>query len=239
MKVFLNQVDLSPELESIFEKKKFTLVDAPESADILIYDEDIEPLLEKCHGTLRACAIIPVHKFISNGGIDGPEIKSQSLLGAIEFADESVGSVALMIGELMEQFQSSEHFSDISRFMKANAVELVQNALIYKRQSASEGKISLEVYETPKFYNVQVTDSFGALSQDKILEKLVRAWRDKTYELKESGAGLGLFMTMMASDSMIFRLKNTERTQVCCIINKYKRLKHYKNKSPALYISKE
>ncbi|MEX0797890.1 MAG: hypothetical protein WEB87_04710 [Bacteriovoracaceae bacterium] len=238
-KVFISAPDLEDDGRALLEDNGLAPADNIGEAEAVLYQGSLEELFCKYSKNINASAIIPLNTFLMNNSLDPIDLSDQKSLGKLSFDQENIRGVSDKIGELIDSFTSRDHFADISRYMKMNGIELAQNALIYKRLAGIKGEVSLEIFETKMFYNICATDSFGALSAGEVLSKLIRASVEKTYEEKESGAGLGLFMAINASDFAIFRLKKGKQTQVCCIINKYKRLKQYKSKSPALFIFKE
>lgn len=228
----------------ILKEKGLLLVDKINAADVIVYQGTLLDILENCEKKVEgnqapkvdSQAIIPYKMFLINKGIEPIGMDGQSSLGKKVFSDENIRGVSDGIGDLVDSLDKTGQFSDMSRYLKANSLELVQNGLIYKRVANKGGSVELEILETSMFFNIRVRDPFGGLTKEKILSKLFRASAEKTYEDKESGAGLGLFMVLNASDCVIFKLKEGRQTEVCCIINKYKRLKEFKNKSPALFI---
>jgi len=223
---------------SFLSENGLELVGKPCEADILLYEGGLLEALEGADLS-RLWAVVPFKTALAGNKVGPEDLRGQRMLGRESFENENIGGVSGKIGRLVDSLDVKGQFSEISRFLKSNAIELVQNALIFKRSFGGEGEVELEVFESDTAYNIQVTDNFGALTRETILTKIRRAWTEKTCEDKETGAGLGLFMVLMASDAVVFKLKNLKQTRVCCIINKYKRLRHYKNKSPALFILKE
>lgn len=208
-------------------------------AEVVLYQGDLDSLFQAHPSLPKARVIMPVSMFIMNNGAVPVDLSGQNSLGKREFENEDIRKVSDKISEFVDMVISKEHFSDMARFMKANAIELVQNALIHKRLNGKQGAVELEIFETSGFYNARVTDPFGALEPEEVISKLARASLERTYETKKSGAGLGLRMVVSSSDCVVFQIKKGESCQVCCIINKYKRLKQFKNKSPALFIFNE
>lgn len=237
--VYLIGLEAQEGLAGILERNSLSPVEERCNADILIYKGALEDVLASLKQGDHARKIIPYDAFLMNQGAQPLDLSGQQSLRKWSFDGEDIRGVSEKIGEMIDGLDSGAHFGELARYMKLNAIELTQNALIHKRMAGKSGKIDLEIFETSMFYNLCVSDPFGALSGADILNKLSRVCSEKTYETKESGAGLGLYMVLNASDWVIFKLKSEMQTQVCCIINKYKRLKQFKSKSPALFIYEE
>lgn len=237
--VYLHGFESEDGVKKLLKISSLKEIESLTDADVIIYKGVLEELLRKSKGKLKAQKVIPYNMFLMNNGVDPIDLSDQVELAEYDFENEDIRGVSEKISDLVEHIDHEEHFSDLGRYLKLAALELTQNALIYKRMSGKDGKIELRIFETGAFYNLCVTDPFGALNHEEILEKLTRVSIEKTYENKESGAGLGLFMVLNSSDYMIFELNPSNQTRVCCIINKYKRLKEFKTKSPALFVFKE
>lgn len=238
-KTYIKGFALEDGISKLFQENGMERISEITEADVIIYKGALDELLEDSSKQVFASSIIPLEMFLLNKNMHPIDLRDQKSLGKRSFEQEDIRGVSDKIGELVDSLKSKEHFTDLARYMKLNGIELAQNALIHKRMSGKEGLVELEIFETGMFYNLTVTDPFGALTHEEILRKLSRVCVERTHENKEAGAGLGLFMVLNASDCVIFRLKKGKQTQVCCIINKYKRLKQFKNKSPALFIFKE
>lgn len=242
-KIFLDEIIASSGLDAIVKKEELSPVTDLSKADLAVYGGSLESFMNKLvdlkEEKISLKTLLPFKTFAHNANARPPGFSQADLINKQFFESEAIGEVSSKIDQLLSAIDRDNAFGDLSRYMKSNAIELVQNALIHKKISNSSGQIELCLYETSGSYGISVSDPFGALTSSKTLEKLVRVYRERSYETKESGAGLGLYMVLNASDSVVIEIKRNKSSRVCCIMNKYKRLKDFKGKSPALHLIEE
>lgn len=243
MKAFLTKIYINEELNQKLDELNIEITTSLEDCDCIIYDCPIEQVFDQSFKADKLKTIISKAEILTLqtlGPTDVNKKKSQTII----FTNESVGEVSSKIKNSIGEIIDKNLFSDQSRFMSLVAIELVQNALIYQRESDEFGQkeasdsqeIQLTLTEGEKNYSICVTDPFGALSHETILNKIQRAYKEKTVETKTTGAGLGFSMVLSASDELIVKSEKDKKTTVCSIMNKYKRLKEYKSKTPTLYL---
>lgn len=242
-KIFLDEIIDSNSLETTFDNENLIIVDELCQADVAIYGGSLEDFMTKLASLgekeLRLKTLVPFKTFALSADTAPANFLEGDLINQETFESEDIKAVTAKIDHLLGLIDGDNSFGDLSRYMKSNAIELVQNALIHKRLSGSSGLIELQLYETSTSYGISVSDPFGALTKAKALKKLIRVYRERSYETKEAGAGLGLYMVLNASDSVVIEIKRNKSSRVCCIMNKYKRLKEFKGKSPALHLIEE
>lgn len=167
------------------------------------------------------------------------EREERNLLFKETFSGEELQEVVEKIEKKLEEIDNLIGFGDLKHYLQLISLELVQNALIFQRENSLRGKVTWSLQEFAESYGIVVTDPFGRLTRHRFLQKISRVIKEKTYEQKKSGAGLGLFMVLNSSDIMKLNVKKNERTEICCIIAKHKRLKDFKSKQPTLLIEED
>ncbi len=153
------------------------------------------------------------------------ESSNQRQLAQVVLAGGKSQEVKNKISSLFDNIDFSAYFGDIRGYLESLTVELVENSLVH---GGSES--TLQILEDDNRFTIRTEDKEGLLSKQKFFEKLRRAFKEKTFEEKESGAGLGFYLIVNLSDMIEFDLKAGSHTIIECSINKYKRLKEYKQK---------
>ena len=82
-------------------------------------------------------------------------------------------------------------------------------------------------------------DYHGLLTSQKLTGRLKEVAINGEYERKASGAGLGLFMVVCSVNTIVFDVEPGKKTTIITRINKYKRLKHFKEKQTAIFFNKK
>lgn len=207
-------------------------------ADIVLYDEKISECISNLNIGVNLSHILSKEDFANREQVLTP--RKVNFLQNIKtgFSAESVKEVSEIIDKTISQIIQDDAFSEIKRYLKQTSLELIQNALVYKKVQNLEGEILYTLARDEQHYIVEVQDPFGKLNPTHILQKAQRAFIDKTYEMKEEGAGLGFSMIIIASDEVSIQVKNNEYTKIRCIIGKHKRLKDFRQKNNAIYINK-
>lgn len=235
MKAFLNKIYINEEINQKLKELNIDLTTSIEDCDCIFYDCPIEEVFEKSFNASQVKTIISKDEILNITSLEPTSFIEKSS-HSIVFENENVSEVSSKIKESVKVIVDTSVFSDHGRFMSLVAIELVQNALIYQKEINSQEKIQLTLTEGEENYSIAVTDPFGALSHEMILNKIQRAYKERTPENKATGAGLGFSMILSASDELIVNSELDKSTTVCSIMNKYKRLKEYKSKSPTLYL---
>lgn len=207
-------------------------------ADIVIYDEKISSCISDLNIGPNLSHILSKEDFTERKQSLSP--RNVNFLQSIKssFSNETVKDVSEVIDKIISQIIQDDAFSEIKRYLKQTSLELIQNALVYKKTQNLEGEVFFSLARDDQHYIVEVQDPFGKLDPSHILQKAQRAFIDKTYEMKEEGAGLGFSMIIIASDEVFIQVKNNEYTKIRCIISKHKRLKDFRQKNNAIYINK-
>lgn len=154
------------------------------------------------------------------------------------------------IDEMIAHFDFSSTFDSPVDYLKVMANELITNALYNapgteslsrnKEVNLEDGKKVLFTMGMDQFYiALCVKDNFGTLNRDKIIKSLERSFREKTFEKKSGGAGLGLYLTFSHSNQMIINFKENEKTEIICIIDNNKRFKKYRERVTSFHFHQE
>jgi anti-sigma regulatory factor (Ser/Thr protein kinase) len=235
VKAYLINIYVNPELTDKLNMLEMELTTKIDECDCLIYDCPIDEVFGNPIKIDQVKTIISKKEFLKINKLTPTQVKKKNEI-KVEFETENIGEVSNLVKNEVNKIITDESFKDQNRYMSLVAIELVQNALIYKEENKIDSKIELVITEGEENYSVCVTDNFGALSHETLLAKIMRAYKEKTPENKKTGAGLGFSMVLSASDEFVLRSKKNQETIVCSIMNKYKRLKEYKSKSPTLYL---
>lgn len=235
MKAFLNKIYINEEINKKLQDLKIEITTSIDECDCIIYDCPIEEVFENSFDAAQVKTIISKEEIMTIEKLEPTSVKEKNSHSII-FEKENVTEVSSKIKETVKDIVDTNVFSDHQRYMSLIAIELVQNALIYQKEQKSQEKIQLTLTEGEKNYSISVTDPFGALSHEMILNKIKRAYTQRTVEHKKTGAGLGFSLVLSASDELIVNSETNKKTIVCSIMNKYKRLKEYKSKTPTLYL---
>lgn len=206
-----------------------------ETADIIVYIDDLTEMLINSHLNNNVNHIISFKNFEKDGLIKEPDLNLFTTIFNLNFKEESISEVRKKLDESLEKQSFIGYFSDIKRYLHSISLELVQNAIIVGRQKDHKKIIDYQLKETSDSWLIEVKDFYGTLTRRHVLEKLSRACSEKSFEEKETGAGLGFYMLLGACDKLIFEIKEKKETRISVIINKYKRLKDYKNKNISIH----
>lgn len=207
-------------------------------ADIVFYENSLERALAKWSETDNISNFVSLKNFKQDGKIEFNNFENYNLLLKEEFDIAPISEVRNKILAIVARLDLSSEFSDFHRYLETIIIELVQNALIKIKNEKLDEKATLNILQDTKSYCIQVTDRLGLLNKNDVLSKLKRAFETRSFENKKSGAGLGFFMLLDASDKLVFSISPNKKTTVSCIVNKYKRLKDYKNKNVSIHFIK-
>lgn len=235
MNAFLLNIYVNQELTERLNELGMKLTTVLSESDCIIYDCPIADVFANPLNTDQVKTIISKKEFLKINTLSPTKVIEKKVK-ILKFTNEAISEVSKIVKEHVGHIISDESFKDQSRYMSLVAIELVQNALIYKREATLSSDIELTLTEGEENYSVCVTDSFGALTHEMLLNKMMRAFTEKTPEKKNSGAGLGFSMVLSSSDELVLKSEKNKKTRVCSVMNKYKRLKEYKSKSPTLYL---
>lgn len=207
--------------------------------DIVSYEGTFDQMIAGWQRGDLANHIVHQSKITDQKNTIFPDPLSEEPLLHKEFLGESVSEVTEVIKNMLKDLELEDHFSDISRYILLNSIELVQNALIQTREAGKSTPVYFAIYQSDVGVQIYVEDKVGKLDKEKIMEKLQRAYREKTFEEKDSGAGLGLYMVVNNCDILSFDVKDNEYTRVNCFLNRYQRLKEFKNKKISIHFKTE
>lgn len=213
-------------------------VEKSQDATVVIYDDLISKALASIEINENLQAIVNKKEVNKRQQPFKPKKIEFTNHKELHFVHQSIKELSEEIDSALSLIVQNDSFSEMTRYLKQTAIELVQNALIYQRSKDISQAVSLIVGQDEHHYIIQVTDKNGALEPTLVLDKAKKAFKEKTYEMKESGAGLGTSMIILGSDEVSIKVKKDEYTQIRCIISKYKRLKEFKLKNNAIYITK-
>tara|TARA_B100001971_G_C18268046_1_gene596724 strand:- start:162692 stop:163411 length:720 start_codon:yes stop_codon:yes gene_type:complete len=235
VRAFLTNIYINEEINEKLDQLGIDITTSINECDCIIYDCPIEEVFNQSFDASQVKTIISKTEILTIDTL-GPTSIEKKQSEEATFNAENVSEVSAKVKALINSIIDKNMFSDQSRYMSLVAIELVQNALIYQRELDKSENIQLSITEGKVNYSICVTDPFGALSHETILNKIQRAYREKSVESKKTGAGLGFSMVLSASDELIVKSEMNKKTTVCSIMNKYKRLKEYKSKTPTLYL---
>jgi len=174
--------------------------------------------------------IIPLSYYKKNG-FNTITNYGESLI-SITFVQESSSEIESQVANRLAEVDMSHTFSDLKRYITLVSIELVRNAIIVNK---AKKKIHLHISQTQDDIIIEVCDPYGALTCGDITGRLKKIKATGEYEMKKSGAGLGLFMVISSVNYIRFNIDVGRRTEVICSINKYKRLKDFKQKEIAIF----
>lgn len=192
-----------------------------------VYQEEIEPVFLNWDSSQNLKNIVPNTKYLHEDktkyitNID-------ELTFELKFQNQKVTEVSSLIRDRLNKLDLTQQFGDLSKYIVLIGTELVQNALI--AGDKPDNIITLKLYINEDSFKLTCHDSLGTLTRDKVMTKLQRAYKEKSFEEKKEGAGLGLYMVVNSCDRIIFDLQQKNETTICCIIKKYKRLKEFKKR---------
>ncbi|MAZ49875.1 MAG: hypothetical protein CME65_15035 [Halobacteriovoraceae bacterium] len=232
LKIF-QTFDEKLEVNHLYER-----VDDSKFATVIVYDELISKTLSAIEMGEQLQAIVNRKEVETRKSPLRPKEVQLKDRSQLHFMHQSIKELSEEIDSALVTVVQNDSFSEIARYLKQTAIELVQNALIYQRAHNIAKPVELILGRDENYYIVEVTDLNGALDPLVILNKAKRAFTERTYEKKDTGAGLGSSMVILGSDEVAIKVKKDEYTQIRCIISKYKRLKEFKLKNNAIYISK-
>ena len=178
--------------------------------------------------------IIPFDYILKNG----VEFIAQkeTLLIDHHFLNESATDVMKLLSSKFEHINIPNTFADLSRYLTLLSVELVRNAILLNQEGIPSRECHYKLFENEKFLTVEVTDFYGLMSSESLMMRLKHVKLHKTYEMKKSGAGLGFYLIINSVNSIMIEISETKFTRLTVNINKYKRLKDFKEKQTAIFI---
>lgn len=187
------------------------------------------------HIPLGIKSLIPLNYFLKHGIT--PYTPEGTELFSMNFTKENSAEVMDKVIGALEEIDFKTTFKDIKRYLAIVAVELVRNGIIQNLKSEREDNITLIVSENEDDIIVKVADPYGTLLNHDFISRFKRVIKTGEYERKRLGAGLGLFMVVSSVSSIYFNIVPNFKTEITCTINKYKRLKHFKEKETAIFFT--
>ncbi len=183
-----------------------------------------------------------IKNFVPLSYYEHKQFKTIDFLGkptvSLRFKLENTEQVTERVRDALEGVNFSHSFGDLKRYILTVCVELIRNGIIQNLQHNKSEIISLDILETDEDVLIRVTDGFGNLNCEDITSRLKAIAIKGEYERKEYGAGIGIFMVVNSVDSIQFNVESGKKTEVICHMNKYKRLKHFKEKETAIFFGK-
>ncbi len=236
MRTFAYNIEVDDNLQEILQKQGLLLESEIAKSECILYKSGIDDLFKNIDEFQNIKKIISIEKIKKNAEFSTP-VNIDKLDGCVvHFLDESVSEVSDKIKAEVSNFIDEGSFSDLGRYLSLVGIELVQNALIFKKNNKRTEQIKLELIKGENNYQICVEDPFGELDMNIFFNKIKRAVIEKTPEYKKDGAGLGFSMILQAVDELIVKVEKGHKTKICCMVNKYRRLKDYKSKSPSVYV---
>jgi len=188
------------------------------SKDEFTYEHSFEEVLERWED-LKGFNVFRPKENIDKIKGSGNELAKLKLSGG------KSQEIKQKIASLFDTINFESYFGDMRNYLESLALELAENSLVHGGDEAV-----LKIIEEENRFVIKTEDAAGLLSKEQFFIKLKRAFSEKTFEQKESGAGLGFYLIVHLSDMIEFDLKTGSHTIIECSINKYKRLKQYKQK---------
>lgn len=149
----------------------------------------------------------------------------------VENASEVINTITEAIGPI----DLGDSFDDLKYYISLVSTELVRNGIILNLKHKMSYDISLTILESADDILIKIADPYGELKCSDLTRRLKAVLETGEYERKEYGAGLGLFMVLKAVDTIQFTINKNKNTEILCSINKYKRLKHFKEKETTVF----
>ncbi|MFT6633139.1 MAG: sigma-B regulation protein RsbU (phosphoserine phosphatase) [Bacteriovoracaceae bacterium] len=202
----------------------------------ILYDQALIENLRNIPARIEK--LIPLEHY-KQFGISKVEVNGNKI-ATLKFLNESASEVIDQISIALEGIKSDGSFSDLSHYLLTVSSELVRNGIILNLSQDSEKEqkeVFLDIDEGEENIFVKVTDQFGRLKSEDITRRLKEVAMSGTYERKAYGAGLGLFMVINSVNTIEFNVTPGIQTEVICRINKYKRLKQFKEKQTAIFFN--
>jgi len=239
LKIYLFEVSNALLLNEKILECSYQICHDVDQADAIIYGSDIQKLILSGLNLAKIKYIVSAREFNKKTiPFAQTRVDELSKFEAI-FSDESISEVTNAIDNGIAEVLDGNSFNDIKNYLKLISLELVQNALLYGRNIDKKGYVEYKILRGEECYQIVVRDFYGMLDREIFYKNIKRAFEEKTYELKKSGAGLGLSMILSASDELSIIRKEGEFTEIRSIISKYKRLKEYKGKKTNLIFMEE
>lgn len=204
----------------------------------VVYKKSLVESLE--HIPLDSQRFIPLDYLKKHG--ENPREINGVLKFEHSFLEESSSEIINIISSKLEVLDLEQSFGDINHYLLTVCSELTRNGVIQNLKQAKSGDkraINLKVIDSEESFVIQVVDQFGSLKQEKVFQRLKDVSLLGSYERKVYGAGLGLFMVSSSVDSLVFDVWPGKKTSITCHINKYKRLKHFKEKQTAIFFNRK
>lgn len=173
----------------------------------------------------------------------GMALISETILKEIVLSISSTSEVEDQIDQALEQFDYSGYFDTPKNPFALLVRELSSNALYHQNEATSnedrtgefktdkDSTIELVLTQTNDGLGVRVTDNSGRLHYDEFRRALMRAFKEKSPENKQGGAGLGLYMVFQNSNQVFIDVTKGKRTQVLAVIEKERRYKNFRSKT--------
>jgi sigma-B regulation protein RsbU (phosphoserine phosphatase) len=222
--------------DNIKEIKDLNFVEDLATSNVL-YGNALIDTLEKIPSNIKM--LIPLEHY-KQFGISKIPVNGNKIL-EIKFKKESASEVIEQISKKLDNFDFEGAFGDLPRYLLTVCSELVRNGINLNMNDICEEvskEVHLEVYEGQDNFFVKVSDGYGLLKSQDISRRLKEVAKNGTYERKTLGAGLGLFMVINSVNTIEFNVDSGICTEVICRINKYKRLKQFKEKQTAIFFNK-
>lgn len=196
MNVYLKGIEQSEEIIKKISSLGDQFTDDVNCAQTIIYKNDLPSLFLGDMTFADTQYIISLQEFLER---EKPyELQAVHSLDQFKasFANESITDVTSRIEEAVNHVFDKNSFNELQRYLKLISIELVQNALIHGKKQGISKPVEFEIIRGRDNYLINVKDYYGEFDKNTFINSLIRAYRDKTYENKEFGAGLGLSMIL-------------------------------------------
>lgn len=219
----IDQIELADEFSAYDIKSKESLH--------WIYQGSLIKYIEEVPLAIKS--LIPLKYFLKHGSKPFRPI-GESLFD-LSFCHESADEVMTSITDKLKNFDFSTAFGDIKRYASIVAIELIRNGIVENVKSKQDKQVNLKFSESDSDIIISVTDDHGSLKSEDFISRFKNIIKTGEYERKPHGAGLGLFMVINSVSTISIEVTEGIKTEIICTINKYKRLKHFKEKETAIF----
>lgn len=233
-------LDYSNNQENLFIS---TLSDE-ENIDLLLKDSGLNHIIGKNTNILETQLVANICRYLhpSKGIKDYLHNKNNIQTRTLTNSKETTNTVE----ELINSFEYDSYFDSPKEYLRTMANELLTNAFYnayqdkdgsfpYQNQDRKtpvnldkDGAIEISLALDEERVVLCVTDPFGTLTRESVLNNIKRGIKTKKHSNKEGGAGLGLYLIYSYANHLVFNLDKNNKTEIVAIIENNRRLKKYK-----------
>jgi phosphoserine phosphatase RsbU/P len=160
-------------------------------------------------------------------------------INSYNFSFNSSCEVKKELNNILDNINYEKNFKSSVDIVRLLSNELLMNAF-YHNKSATADRTSNVLLEKPVIFElglnnqgilIKVTDTNGGIQFEKLLDSLIRGFKEKTPRKKEGesagGAGLGLYFIFKMANQTILNVTKDKGTEIICVVDANKRYKEY------------